>query len=146
MIDLRNCYQITSIYILSIPVYSKSQIELIDECAKQYLATKQKSPNRRKDIKKKNIRAKSRAVVFHRVGAKIGAGNAEARRMGTRHHNFTPFYLCRPFMNSESSSSGTARPVCGYAKAESSAIGITLGRRTAIKRRYRNCTFRNCSS
>jgi hypothetical protein len=53
---------------------------------------------------------------------------------------------CHPFMNSESSSGGTARPVCGYAKAESSAIGITLGRRTAIKRRYRNCTFRNCSS
>lgn len=48
-----------------------------------------------------------------------------------------------PFMNAES---GMARSVCGYAKAESSAIGITLGRRMAIKRRYRNCTFWNCSS
>lgn len=46
-------------------------------------------------------------------------------------------------MNAES---GMARSVCGYAKAESSAIGITLGRRMAIKRRYRNCTFWNCSS
>lgn len=46
-------------------------------------------------------------------------------------------------MNTESE---MARSVRDYAKAESSAIGITLGRRMPIKRRYRNCTFWNCSS
>lgn len=96
MVDFRNCCQISS----------NLSIHIIDPCILQVVnwinrwvrktisRNVQKSLNRCRDIKR-NIRAKSHAIVFHRVGAKIGAGNAEARRTGTR-HNFTPFYPMLP--------------------------------------------------